>query len=478
MNQGCSDFLRSAEKAAETLRSLIEGDKLFAVFCHNDADGISSGAITSIMLLREGARFTTRSVKNIDEIVEAVRQLPDETVIVTVDMGSGYLEELSKVAGEKTLIILDHHEPLGEPSEKWVQVNPHLHGIDGATEVSGAGVAYFVAKALNESNISYSPIAVVGALGDMQDKVDGRSLHGLNQLIVDDAVKAGLLEVTEDLIFYGRSYRPLHIALASTTSPFIPGISGSEPHAVSFLSSIGIRLKEDDRWRVLSELSDEEKKLLYNGLMKHLASLGLPPSIARELVGKVYELKREESWTYLRDAREFASLLNACGKTGHEWVGLSLAMGARGELLEEAQRILEEYRAKLAQAMDYVMREENRQELRYIVAVDGGDVIDERMISSVASIISSSNVLGVDKPLIAMASGDDLVKVSARASRKLVEAGLDLGEIMSKASKIVGGRGGGHNIAAGAEIPKARKALFLLEVDKLVGEKLEAKKQG
>lgn len=478
MEQSYSNFLRSAENAAETLRSLIEEDRSFAIFCHNDADGISSGAIVSVMLLRERARFTTRSVKNIDEIMDAVKQLPDETMIVTVDMGSGYIEELLRVAGEKTVIILDHHEPLGEPPEKWVQVNPHLQGIDGATEISGAGVAYFVAKALNESNISYSPIAVVGALGDMQDKADGRSLHGLNQLIVEDAVKAGLLEVTEDLIFYGRSYRPLHIALASTTSPFIPGISGSEPHAVSFLSSIGIRLKEDDKWRVLSELSDEEKKLLYNGLMKHLASLGLPPSIANELVGKVYELKREESWTYLRDAREFASLLNACGKTGHEWIGLSLAMGARGELLEEAQRILEEYRAKLAQAMDYVMREENRQELRYIVAVDGGDVIDERMISSVASIISSSNVLGVDKPLIAMASGDDFVKVSARASRKLVEAGLDLGEIMSKASKIVGGRGGGHNIAAGAEIPKARKALFLLEVDKLVGEKLEAKKQG
>jgi len=468
-------FLRSAEEAAEKLRELIGEGRFFAVFCHNDADGLSAGAIASVMLLRERARFSTRSVRQIEEVLEAVRQLPSDAVVLTVDMGSGYLDELRETVGERAVVILDHHEPVGEALEGWVHVNPHLHGIEGASEVSGAGIVYFVARALNEANLSYSPIAVVGALGDLQDRVDGRALHGLNQLIVDEAVNAGLLEVREDLLFYGRSYRPLHVALASTTSPFIPGISGSEPHAVSFLTKIGIRFKEDDRWRVLSELSEEEKKLLYNGLMRHLASLGLPPSTARELIGKVYELKREESWTYLRDAREFASLLNACGKTGREWLGISVAMGARGEVLDEAQKILEEYRVRLAQAIDYVMREENRQELRNVVAIDGGDFVDERMISSIASIISSSNILGEDKPLIAMASGDDSVKVSARAGRKLIEAGLDLGEIMGRAAQVVGGRGGGHNIAAGAEIPKAKKALFLLEVDRLVGEKLGGK---
>ncbi len=468
-------FIDDAGEAAKRIRELISEGRFFSIFCHNDADGLSSGAIASIMLLREDARFSTRSVRGIEEILEAVQKLPEDTAIMITDMGSGYLNELRDAVGRRPLIILDHHEPVGEPEESWIHLNPHKHGIEGATEISGAGVTYFVAKALNDSNRNYSPIAVVGALGDLQDKSDGRSLRGLNSLIVEDAVKLGLLEVSDDLLLYGRSYRPIHIALSSTTSPFIPGISGSESRAVSFLSSLGIKFKEDDRWRVLTELSEDEKKQLYNGLMKYLASLGLPPSIAKELVGKVYELKKEERWTYLRDAREFASLLNACGKTGKEWLGISVAMGARGEVLEEAQKTLEEYRVRLSQAMDYVMKEENRQELRHIVAIDGGEIIDERMISSVASIISSSNILGEEKPLIAMASGDDVVKISARASKKLVELGIDLGEIMNKAAQAVGGRGGGHNVAAGAEIPKAKKALFLLEVDRLVGEKLGGK---
>ncbi len=69
-----------------------------------------------------------------------------------------------------------------------MQLNPHLYGIDGATDVSGSGVAYFAAKALNPANVDLAPIALVGALGDMQDKYEQRSLKGLNEIIVNDAV--------------------------------------------------------------------------------------------------------------------------------------------------------------------------------------------------------------------------------------------------------------------------------------------------
>ncbi|RLG07324.1 MAG: DHH family phosphoesterase, partial [Thaumarchaeota archaeon] len=348
----------------------------------------------------------------------------------------------------------------------------HLHGINGATEISGAGVVYLVAKALNEENIRLSPIAVVGALGDLQDRSDKRGLHGLNELIVKDAVDSGLMKVEEDLLFYGRSYKPLHIALASTMNPFIIGISGNEAHAYSLLTSIGIKVKEDDRWRVLTELSEEEKKLLYSGIMKHLASFGLPPSIAKELIGKVYELIKEEPWTYLRDAREFASLLNACGKTGKEWVGIAIAMGGRGNLLEEAQGILEEYRRKMAEAMEYAMREENRQELKHVLVIDGGAIIDDRLISSVASMMSSIGIQGEDRILLALAHSEDSIKVSARSSKSLIDRGLNLGKLISKAASLVGGRGGGHDIAAGASIPKTKKTLFVLEVDRIIGEEL------
>ena len=149
-------------------------------------------------------------------------------------------------------------------------------------------------------------------------------------------------------------------------------------------------------------------------------------------------------------------------------------MGNRAELLEKAQKLLEDYRVKLARAIEYAMRDESRQELKHTIVIDGGDVIDHKLISSVASMISSTGILGEDKILIAMASAEGSIKVSARASKKLIKMGLDLGEILKEAARIVGGRGGGHDIAAGAEIPRIKKTLFVLEVDRITGEMLGA----
>ncbi len=470
---GYGEFTSLINDYSNEIRKFIERGSSFTVFCHIDADGLSSGAIASVMLLRERAPFIVRAARSIDDILEAIPHFPKDSIIILTDIGSGYLDILREKFQDKTFIILDHHQPEGEPGKNWIHINPHLCGVDGAREVSSSGVAYLVAKAVSEENISLSPVAVVGALGDLQDKSsEKRELGGLNKLIVEDAVRSGLLKVSDDLLFYGRSYRPIHLALASTTSPYIPGISGSEAHAVSFLNSLKIKLKEDDRWRVFAELDEEEKKTIYNGLMKYITSLNFPPSIVKELIGKVYELTKEEDWTPLKDAREFASLLNACGKTGNEWLGIAIAMGSRGELLLQAQKTLEEYKRKLSEILDFLIRKENWQELKHIIAIDGGTTIDERMVSSASSILSSSELLPEDKPLIMLATSGDKVKASARASIKLIRKGLNLGLVMRKAAERVNGTGGGHDVAAGAEIPLAKKTMFLAEVDTIVGEML------
>jgi len=472
---GYQDFVSLIDDATDKIRELINHGNIFTIFCHIDADGLSSGAIASVMLLRANARFIIRTVKNIDEILEAIPHLQNDAIIFLTDIGSGYLRILREKFQDKQFIILDHHQPDGEAEKHWIHVNPHLCNVDGARDISSSGTTYLVAKSLSEENISLSPVAVVGALGDLQDKSsEKRELGGLNKIIVQEAVKSGLLRVSDDLLFYGRSYRPIHLALASTTSPYIPGISGSEAHAVSFLNSIKIRLKDDDRWRIFTELSEDEKKAIYNGLMKYLSSLNFSPSIVKELVGKVYELTKEEEWTPLKDAREFASLLNACGKTGNEWIGLAIAMGARGEVLLQAQKILEEYKKRLSEVLDHLIRRESWQELKHIVAINGGTTIDERMVSSASSILSSSDLLPEDKPLVMLATAGDKVKVSARSSMKLIRKGLNLGLVMKKAADRVGGVGGGHDIAAGAEIPLAKKTMFLAEVDAIVGEMLKS----
>ncbi len=469
-------FLTRVGNAADLVSSWIAEGAYIMVFTHNDADALSSAGIIGGALKREDAVFKIRSIPRIEYFLQLLDEgYVDSQHLIFTDLGSGYLHELIQRIEDKTVVILDHHSPVNvEIPSGWIHVNPHEFGFNGATDISASGVAYLFAKSLNEENIIYSPIAVVGALGDLQDKNEKRALDGLNKLIVDDAVNTGLLAMQEDFIIYGRGFKPIHVALASTTSPYIPGLSGQEGNCYQFLIDIGVEPKRNGSWRTLAELSQDEKKRLYNGLIQYLTSRGLPVNVVNELVGTVYELVKEEPWTSLRDAREFATLLNACGKTGNAWVGIAIAMGERGEILETGQKLLEEYRNQLARSIEYVTKEEAIEEMNNIVVLKGGDVIDEKQISSVASILSSSNMLPSNKPLIAIANAGEFVKISARATRELVERGLDLGAVLSKLAPRFGGRGGGHNIAAGAEVPAKRLIVFLAELDRAVGESLAA----
>ena len=72
-------------------------------------------------------------------------------------------------------------------------------------------------------------------------------------------MNAGHLNVETDLLFFGRETRPIHKALACTTTPFISGISGEEDKSLALLVSLGITPKKDDKWRALRDLSEDEK---------------------------------------------------------------------------------------------------------------------------------------------------------------------------------------------------------------------------
>lgn len=472
-------FLNSAEQAAKTIVETVKQDGLVQVFSHLDADGVAAAGIIGKALFRLDARFRIRITQWIeDKIVSEVLSDKPKLVIFT-DLGSGYVDLLNQKLSDFKIAILDHHQVVGEESDNFVHVNPHLHGIDGARDISGSGVAYFVAKALDRVNVDLAPVAVVGALGDLQDKYDQRMLKGLNEKIVEDATGAGFLTVEKDLIFFGRETRPILKALASTTSPFIPGISGEEEKSLAFLKSLGIEPRNGDKWRALRDLSEDEKKRLCSKLADHLVSIGLHYEV-NNLIGHVYTLSREEPWTPLRDAREFAVLLNGTGRMDKAGLGVAVCMGDRGPALEEANKVLEDYRRSINKYLGWVMEKPERmKEFQNIYVVYGEDFINDKMVGAVSSILTSS-LPNPEKPLIAYANlqEEGIAKISARTMDIVINKGVNLGEIMQVAAERFQGKGGGHNVAAGAQVPVERIDDFVKLVDELVGKRLKGEKVG
>ena len=473
-------FLASTAQAAKTILETVEKDGFIHVFSHLDADGVAAAGIIGKALFRLDARFRIRVTQWIDEKIIGEITADKPQLVILTDFGSGYLDLLNEKVPDYKVLILDHHPITGNTeNNNFVHVNPHLHGIDGASDISGSGVVYFVAKALSIENVDLAPIALVGALGDIQDKYEQRKLGGLNEKIVEDAVNANLVEVEKDLIFFGRETRPIHKTLATTTSPYIPGISGEEGASVAFLNSLGIKLKDGEKWRALRDLTDEEKKKLCSALAEHLLSKGLHFEVAN-LIGHVYILTKEEPWTPLRDAREFSVVLNSTGRMDRASLGIAVCMGDRGAALEEANKALKDYRKNINKYLNWVMEKPERmKELENIYVIYGENFINEKIIGTVSSILAPS-LPNSEKPLIAYANieTEGVAKFSARTTDLMVHKGVNLGEVMHVASEKYGGKGGGHNIAAGGQVPLDQVENFIGMVNDLVGKQLKGEEIG
>ncbi|HZY46237.1 MAG TPA: DHH family phosphoesterase [Candidatus Bathyarchaeia archaeon] len=461
---------RAADLTASVIKEAASKDSTILAVTHFDADGLTAGAIAFESIKRLNTTVHLRIVENLsDKTLQEIASI-DADFIVFTDIGSGYLDLVSQILKNREIVIADHHQALGEAPPNLHHFNTHLFGFNGSEEISGAGTSYLLAKAVDKKNVDLSPLAVVGCLGDQQDKGPKRALRGLNAEILDDAVQAKLIDVTQDLVLFGRQTRPIHRAISSTTTPFLPGLSGEEDHCLALLDSVNIPTKIDDRWRTISDLSLDEKKRLVDKIIQHVISLKLSGEVALELIGAVYTLKREEASTPLRDGREYASLLNACGRMGKPSLGVALGLGDRGASFDEAQQVYSDYRKWLSKYMNWITQDpRSLVQKGHLVIVRGEGVIDENMTGAVSSIISSSNLFGGSKvTLVVTSTREGETKVSARGTDQLIEKGLNLGKILQDLSPKYGGYGGGHAIAAGATIERQSLEPFLTQFEKTI----------
>jgi RecJ-like exonuclease len=507
-----------AEACAERL--VAAGEVLLA--SHIDADGLTSAAIAATALRRAGIEFETVFKKQLDEAeIASIAAREEETVLFT-DFGSGQLDVIAahERAGDFTPVIADHHQPADADTE--YHLNPLLEGIDGASELSGAGASYVLARALGDAtegsvtgtraasetsreqeatsgslseqrtesdapatdggavaagtddpagdNRDLAGLAVVGAVGDMQ--AVGGELVGANRGIVEEGVEAGVLAEGTDLAFYGKQTRPLPKLLEYASEVRIPGVSNDQRGAVSFLQGLDLDLKEGREWRRWVDLSDDERQQVASALVQHALSRGVPSDRVEDLVATTYTLTAEDPGTELRDASEFSTLLNATARYERADVGLAVCLGDREGALERARHLLRTHRRNLSEGISLV-EERGVERAEHVQYFDAGEEIRETIVGIVAGMALGVDGVDGDRPIVAFArKSEEETKVSGRGTGRLVGRGLDLSVVMREAARSVGGDGGGHDVAAGATIPAGREEEFVAAADDLVAEQI------
>ena len=440
----------------------------FVVIFHHDADGSASGAIAIKALEREGKKVSSLCLKQLyKENISQIRELGENYLFV--DFGSGQLDYLTEAFGDN-YFVLDHHQPVlvngVMPACSW-QINPLLFGINGGTEISGAGVCFFFALALNKNNFDLSVLGIVGALGDMQDANSSCALIGLNRKILQIGQEHNLIQVKKDLRLYGRISRPLVSFLTFSSSPVLPGLTANEDNVKAFLTQLEIPLRDPytEKWLAYNDLNFQQQRELTSALLVLLLENNTPEWKIAELVGEVYTFLKENSSSPLCDGKEFSTMLNACSRNKHSEIALAVCMGDRNEGYSQAIALMDEHRNNLRKGIEFI-KQKGIEERSSFYFFDAGEVIDESIVGVIAGMLYGS-IISEIKPIIALARNlDGTTKASGRGTSALVRRGLNIGGALKEISQIIPGvEGGGHRVAAGAKIPteKLNEVLNLLE---------------
>ncbi len=447
-------FKESVKEAADSFNK-IDKREMIRVISHLDADGISACAILTKALNNDNRRYTISIIQQIDRNILDDLSKENYNYFVFTDLGSGQINEIAKTLNKKRVFIIDHHHPQTlEKTNNIVHVNPHLFGIDGSKEISGSGLVYLFASYLNKKNEDLAHIAFIGIIGDIQE----RELSELNKEILETAIKIGAIEVKKGLRVFGAQTRPLYKVLEYSTDPYIPGVTGSETGAIQFLQQIGIDLKDEKGWKKLIDLNEEEMKKLVTGIVIKRVNEANP----EDVLGDVYLLPKEEEGP-TRDAKEFSTLLNACGRMNKASLGIGTCLGDK-KAKTRAIKNLNNYKKEIINAIKWYQENQNSKNISKedgFIIINARDRILSTVVGTLASIISKSNELPEGTFVLSLAQIDtNRAKASLRISGKN-NNDADLRAIVKKIADEVGGDAGGHMNAAGAIIPAEKEEEFI-----------------
>jgi single-stranded-DNA-specific exonuclease len=447
-----TDDLNSlCKQAAELILSFPKNTRI-RVVSHYDADGISAAGIICQMLYRQGSDFHATLMRN--PFTKGFERLQKENneLIIFCDMGSGQLETIEQL--KTHVIIVDHHQPLSaETSEKILQINANLCGINGNYEASGASLCFSLATVLNPLNSDLAWLALAGAIGDKQ-YIGG--IRGYNDSILQQAVQQGVIKEIMSIKLYGENIAD---ALFYSIDPFFSKISGDKEGTSKVLEKLGI-----DPLKKIEEIPEETWMRLQSFLLFTLIKHGCDTLIIDTVIRKRYV-----STINGYELERFADLLDACGKNGHRSLGLSLCLG-NTQAYTQAYEIEKEYKTKILTGLTTLENGgiHEQQGMRYFYS-------ESSSLGGVIAGIATNFLFDESKALFSITRNEDELHISCRGTQKLVEQGLDLGGAMNQVAKTLNGYGGGHKIAAGATIALDKEKEFLEQVDALLVTQLRKK---
>ncbi|MEF8832088.1 MAG: DHH family phosphoesterase [Candidatus Thermoplasmatota archaeon] len=436
------DIPDELEKKLERAISILDEYDKFRLITHYDADGISASAVLARTVMKYQKGFHTTFIDSFPE------KIPSGYPIIFTDIGNSHLERISEL--EEDVIVLDHHEVRNDPNSPGggnkVFINPHDHGWDGSQEVSGGTLALLLAVSYDSNNWEEAVYGLAGAAADKQ-AIGG--FTGLNLKLMERSVEEDYLEKRTGLFIDGEN---VSTALMKACDPYFPGISGEKSEIKKILEDLNI-----DLGAKLESINVEKKRKLNSLLALSLLKRDIPPDVIEAIYG-----------THLVSAHDdleidiLYKILNSCARNDRPGLGLSVCLGDE-KAYEEAKEIRDGHRKRMIEKLKTLEeRIEKRKNIQHFYE-------EKKTMKGELAGLGMLYVLDQNMPVLGLTEGDEKIDISARATKNMVEKGLDMGGLCERLAGEFNGDGGGHDIAAGAKIEKDNIDDFLKMMDEEVG---------
>ncbi|MCI4365387.1 MAG: DHH family phosphoesterase [Thermoplasmata archaeon] len=439
----------------ERARALVLGHpRRWRVIYHYDADGIASASSAVRAFGRLGYPVQLTPLIGVEREKMHTLLAATKGPVLIVDTGASWTDLYP--AHPFPVVVLDHHTYPGAPQPPDLPphvafVNPLDWGVNGMSEMCAATLTWLFTVFLDPLNWDNAAWGLSGAIGDRQH-VGG--FHGLNQTLVEEAVRRSVLVRRPGVALLGPT---VGAALASSIDPFFRGLSGRRPAVDAFLQELSI----DPETSPL-KLPPEASARLVSSLRARLESSGVLPEFV--------QLLDQERWflpSYGRDAEDLSNLQSATGRAGTPGVGVAMALGDP-HAFERAQEAETRWRSGILGGLRRIEEQgvNERSALRWFES-------PETPLAGTQAGMAMSYLLSPERPVLVFSGGTSgPIKVSGRGTLRLVAAGLDLSSALRDAASAVGGEGGGHKVAAGATIPSGARDPFLDGANRAIASQL------
>lgn len=278
--------------------TLLREAELVHVLVVPDADSVLAAGLLGVALERAKVPWHARPASTLDAEAFAplLEEGPGQPVVLC---GLGARDDGALDAAGLDAVVLDASHPRA-PSKRALLLEDPAPGATAAT------LAFDLARALDGRASALPALAGLDALGPRPDA------EGLRARLRAEAAAGGILDGPVPALGAGS----LVEAIAGTTSPYLPGLSGRARATKRFLESLALRPEA-----AAAELSLEDARRLADALVLHLLARGAPGHAAAALL--VPDARPPAGLA----ARALARRCGAAALAGRPGLALALALG-------------------------------------------------------------------------------------------------------------------------------------------------------